>query len=157
MADAATPDRLAFYDVVMLPGKENERSPEQEKMIRSFKGPVFHASADADAATWSTPAFHARIEEGIVAAVAEPARAAWKQLKMADVVYVDGLPIPNYEASVAPRYQLPLSVQESMKFIQVPAEFTVELFASEPDIVKPISFNFDERGRLWLIETVDYP
>ena len=158
MADAATADRLAFYDVVMLPGKENERSPEQEKVIRSFKGPVFYASADADAATWSTPAFHTRIEEGIVAAVAEPARAAWKQLKMADVVYVDGLPIPNYEArDPAPRYQLPLSVQESMKFIQVPAEFTVELFASEPDIVKPISFNFDERGRLWLIETVDYP
>ena len=60
-------------------------------------------------------------------------------------------------AILLPRYQLPLSVQESMKFIQVPAEFTVELFASEPDIVKPISFNFDERGRLWLIETVDYP
>ena len=158
MADAATADRLAFYDVVMLPGKENERSPEQEKVIRSFKGPVFYASADADAATWSTPAFHTRIEEGIVAAVAEPARAAWKQLKMADVVYVDGLPIPNYEnRDPVPRYQLPLSVQESMKFIQVPAEFSVELFASEPDIVKPISFNFDERGRLWLIETVDYP
>ena len=28
---------------------------------------------------------------------------------------------------------------------------------SEPDIVKPIAFNFDERGRLWVIETKDYP
>ena len=26
MADAATADRMAFYDVVMLPGKENERT-----------------------------------------------------------------------------------------------------------------------------------
>ena len=44
-----------------------------------------------------------------------------------------------------------------MKFIQVPAEFSLELFAAEPDIVKPISFTFDERGRLWVIEAVDYP
>ena len=44
-----------------------------------------------------------------------------------------------------------------MKFIQVPAGFSLELFASEPDIVKPISFTFDERGRLWVIEAIDYP
>jgi putative membrane-bound dehydrogenase-like protein len=156
--DAATAERLPFYDVLMLPGKEGERTPEQEQAIKAFKGPVFYASADSDAGTWSSSAFRTRIEEGIVAAVAEPARTAWKQLKMADTVYVDGLPIPNYEnRDPAPRYQLPLSVQESMKYIQVPAEFSVELFASEPDIVKPISFNFDERGRLWMIETVDYP
>ncbi len=156
--DAITAERLAYYDAVMLPGGENERTPEQNEVTRAFKGPVFYAAADADAATWAAPAFQSRIEKGIVAAVPEPTRTAWQQLKMADVVYVDGLPVPNYEnRDPAPRYQLPLSVQESMKFIQVPAEFSVELFASEPDIVKPISFNFDERGRLWLIETVDYP
>ena len=44
-----------------------------------------------------------------------------------------------------------------MKFIQVPAGFSLELFASEPDIVKPISFTFDERGRLWVIEAENYP
>ena len=44
-----------------------------------------------------------------------------------------------------------------MKFIQHPAEFRLELFASEPDIVKPITFSFDERGRLWVIEARDYP
>ena len=42
-----------------------------------------------------------------------------------------------------------------MKFIQVPAGFSLELFASEPDIVKPISFTFDERGRLWVIEAIE--
>ena len=48
-------------------------------------------------------------------------------------------------------------VDEAMKFIQVPAEFTLELFATEPDIVKPIAFAFDERGRMWIAETMDYP
>ena len=41
--------------------------------------------------------------------------------------------------------------------MQTSPEFSVELFASEPDIVRPIAFQFDERGRLWLLETVDYP
>ncbi|UWX53762.1 hypothetical protein NYZ99_11475 [Maribacter litopenaei] len=41
--------------------------------------------------------------------------------------------------------------------IQVPAGFKLELFVSEPDIINPIAMNWDERGRLWVIETVDYP
>ncbi|HEU0008435.1 MAG TPA: PVC-type heme-binding CxxCH protein, partial [Verrucomicrobiae bacterium] len=36
-------------------------------------------------------------------------------------------------------------------------EFEVALFASEPEIVKPIWLAWDERGRLWIAETVDYP
>ena len=41
--------------------------------------------------------------------------------------------------------------------MQTPAEFEVKLFASEPDIIKPITMAFDERGRLWVIEAIDYP
>uniref|UniRef100_UPI0035939A17 PVC-type heme-binding CxxCH protein n=1 Tax=Pricia sp. TaxID=2268138 RepID=UPI0035939A17 len=33
----------------------------------------------------------------------------------------------------------------------------LQLFASEPDIINPIAMNWDEKGRLWVIETVDYP
>src|SRR4030095_2016517 len=32
-----------------------------------------------------------------------------------------------------------------------------ELFRAAPQIIKPISMNFDERGRLWVIESIDYP
>ena len=66
--------------------------------------------------------------------------------------------MPNYEQrDPAPKYQLPFTADDSMKFIQVPAEFKLELFAKEPDIIEPIAFNFDERGRLWIIEAIDYP
>ena len=44
-----------------------------------------------------------------------------------------------------------------MALAQVPDGFTLELFASEPDIGKPIAMDWDERGRLWIIETVAYP
>ena len=32
-----------------------------------------------------------------------------------------------------------------------------QLFAAEPDIRKPIAFAWDDRGRLWVAETSDYP
>ena len=35
-----------------------------------------------------------------------------------------------------------------MERTQVPADLRLELFASEPDITKPIAFAWDERGRL---------
>jgi putative membrane-bound dehydrogenase-like protein len=39
----------------------------------------------------------------------------------------------------------------------VPEGFTVELVASEPDIVNPVAMTFDERGRFWITESFEYP
>jgi uncharacterized protein len=122
------------------------------------KGHVFYTSYGHDRRTWSNPGFQKLIEQAVRWAVDEPARQAWDALKMPLLVWVDGFNVPNYEQrDPAPQYQLPLTPQESMKYIQTPADFKVDLFASEPDIVKPISFSFDERGRLWVIEAIDYP
>jgi len=46
--------------------------------------------------------------------------------------------------------------QEQAK-LHVPDGFTVQLFASEPMINKPINMAFDARGRLWVSSTVEYP
>jgi putative membrane-bound dehydrogenase-like protein len=155
--DVAAPDRLSHYDAVVVGGSRGSL-PDQERLLAGYTGAVYHAEAGSDASAWAAPAFHTTLADGIVGALDEPRRRAWKQLTMPEVGYVEGLPVPNYEnRDPAPRYQLPLTVEDSMKFIYVPADFTVQLFASEPDIVKPISFSFDERGRLWLLETVDYP
>ena len=39
----------------------------------------------------------------------------------------------------------------------VPEGFTVELVAAEPDIVNPVAMTFDERGRIWITESLEYP
>jgi putative membrane-bound dehydrogenase-like protein len=39
----------------------------------------------------------------------------------------------------------------------VPDGFKVTLFAGEPDIVQPIAFTFDDRGRMWVVECLSYP
>ena len=67
-------------------------------------------------------------------------------------------PIPTYEEVVeAPLKQLPLSPEQSLAYTQVPVGFEAQLFAAEPDIVNPVAMAWDERGRLWVIETLDYP
>jgi putative membrane-bound dehydrogenase-like protein len=122
------------------------------------RGRVFYTAYGHDRRTWSQPGFHTLIERAVVWTVDEAARTAHRALKMPEVKYVEGFNVPNYEKrDPAPNYQLPFTPEESMKFIQVPAEFELQLFASEPEIRKPITFSFDERGRLWVIEALDYP
>src|SRR5947209_3820943 len=50
-----------------------------------------------------------------------------------------------------------LTPQEAIKKMQVPPGFRVELVAAEPDIVNPVSMTFDERGRIWITESIEYP
>ncbi|NJM55995.1 MAG: hypothetical protein HC841_08970 [Verrucomicrobiae bacterium] len=50
-----------------------------------------------------------------------------------------------------------LSPEEERVRLKVPDGFTVQLFAAEPQINKPINLAFDVRGRLWVSSTVEYP
>ena len=51
----------------------------------------------------------------------------------------------------------PLSPQDAIKKMTVPEGFSVELVASEPDLVNPVSMTFDEQGRVWVTESFEYP
>ncbi len=55
------------------------------------------------------------------------------------------------------RMQKPLDAAESVKHLVMPVGMEVKLFACEPQIHRPICMNWDEKGRLWIIESVDYP
>jgi putative heme-binding domain-containing protein len=51
-------------------------------------------------------------------------------------------------------YQTP---EEEMADFVLPQGFEVTLFASEPMIGKPINMEFDEKGRLWVSQSFEYP
>lgn len=53
--------------------------------------------------------------------------------------------------------QEPLTPEETLTRLVVPDGFTAKVFASEPDIVNPIALTWDERGRLWVVESTNYP
>jgi putative membrane-bound dehydrogenase-like protein len=50
-----------------------------------------------------------------------------------------------------------LSPQDAIAKMTVPEGFSVELVASEPDIQNPVAMTFDERGRIWITESFEYP
>jgi len=51
----------------------------------------------------------------------------------------------------------PYSPEEAISRMTVPEGFTVEVVASEPEIVNPIGMSFDDRGRIWITESIEYP
>src|SRR5262245_25747285 len=51
----------------------------------------------------------------------------------------------------------PISAKEAASKFTLPDGFHATLFAGEPDIVQPMSFTFDDRGRMWVVECLSYP
>ena len=60
--------------------------------------------------------------------------------------------------AAARKMQKPLDTVESMKHFVTPVDFEVRLFVTEEKLGgKPIAMTWDERGRLWVAITQDYP
>ena len=153
-------DKIANNITVLMERVEdNHREP--YTWVKDYgRGKVFYTALGHDIHTWENSKFHKLLKEGILWTVNDKAKQNWAAFvkEMPELKYEDRDNIPNYEKRNPPlKYQMPLSPEESSKLIQVPPGFKLELFASEPDIINPIAANWDERGRLWVIETVDYP
>jgi putative membrane-bound dehydrogenase-like protein len=77
------------------------------------------------------------------------------------VFFMLALPCPAQEERIPHAQDKPpgpaLSPAEAIAKMTVPEGFTVELVASEPDIVNPVAMTIDERGRFWITESIEYP
>ncbi|HJT76322.1 MAG TPA: PVC-type heme-binding CxxCH protein [Gemmataceae bacterium] len=51
----------------------------------------------------------------------------------------------------------PRSPAESMKLFQVAPDLKLDQVLTEPAVAQPVSMNFDERGRLWVVQYLQYP
>jgi putative membrane-bound dehydrogenase-like protein len=51
----------------------------------------------------------------------------------------------------------PLPPSEAAARMTLPEGFRAVLFAAEPDLVQPIAFTVDDRGRVWVVESHSYP
>jgi putative heme-binding domain-containing protein len=51
----------------------------------------------------------------------------------------------------------PTAPEESLKHFRLAEGLQIELVASEPKIAQPLFLNFDERGRLWVVQYRQYP
>ena len=50
-----------------------------------------------------------------------------------------------------------LTAADSLKAMHLSEDFHVELFAAEPDVMSPVEMAFDENGKIYVAEMMDYP
>ena len=82
----------------------------------------------------------------------------WPLLLLAATLNLPGAGVlPDGVTNTQQSADRPLSPPEALKRITVPPGFNVELFAGEPDVLQPIAFDFDDRGRVWVVESFSYP
>lgn len=139
------------------------------------KGRVFYTAWGHDQRTWSHPGFHALVERG----------TRWACNKGLDeaTVYVDRPQMTDFAKDAKPfeyveatlpfypargqgggrepirKMQKPLSAEDSIKHYVTPVDFEMKPFVTEEKLGggKPICMTWDERGRLWLALSYDYP
>jgi putative membrane-bound dehydrogenase-like protein len=124
------------------------------------RGRVFYTAYGHDERVWSHPTFHELIRNALTWAVGDQVARQLAALRIQPLRYADDtVPVPNYERRAqAPKFQQPLSPAEAAKHLQVPPGFELRLFAAEPLMTgNPEAMAWDERGRLWVAETKDYP
>lgn len=155
------PDNEILTERTIAKDQEKDRPGQQTEpytWVRTHgKGRVFYTAYGHDERTWSQQGFHDLLEKGILWAVNDDARKALAALSPRPFEYREAR-LPNYEQRPGPQLQqLPVSPEESVKHIQVPVDFSLEIFAHEPDVMHPIALAWDERGRLYVLITKDYP
>jgi type 1 glutamine amidotransferase len=166
---------------IVLEYREEKGRKEPWTWVRTHgKGRVFYTAWGHDERTWGHEGFQELIERGIRWSCGDdnprdslrssgglaigPPEMTKPRKDLAPFKYVEAK-VPFYpagkkwgtiEKTTIPM-QLPVNAEESMKHMVHPVDFEVKLFAAEPDIKRPLCMNWDERGRLWIAESIDYP
>jgi len=91
-----------------------------------------------------------------------------QQINPVDVVAANAKDAEDAKADDDSQYSGPLfndnirsttarTPEEERLAFKLPAGFEVQLYASEPDIGKPINIAFDAKGRMWVTQSFEYP
>ena len=138
------------------------------------KGRVFYTAWGHDERTWSNPAFQNLVERGIRWSVGQDPNIAQPFVVQPEMTPLrkDVKPFEYVDANIAfyppgnsrgkadrpKQMQKPLDPGESVKHFVTPVGFSVKPFVTEEKLGgKPITMAWDERGRLWVAITLDYP
>src|SRR5260221_5588573 len=62
---------------------------------------------------------------------------------------------PTLSSNDLPRFPA-LAPEAALKSFEVRKGFHLELVTSEPNVVSPVALSFDENGRMFVVEMIDY-
>lgn len=151
---------------IVLAERRDASGAEPYTWVREHgKGRVFYTAWGHDQRTWTNAGFQALLERGVRWASANSPSQLKARAGLRPFEYEPSPPLPNYLAD-APwgaqgeplrTMQKPLAPEESAQHLVTLPGFDARLFASEPNVIKPIWMAWDTRGRLWVCESVDYP
>jgi hypothetical protein len=71
------------------------------------------------------------------------------------VLRADDPPFPK-PADTEKRDAKPLPPDQAARGFRMPAGFTIDVLAAEPEVLNPIAMTWDGRGRLWVAENYTY-
>jgi putative membrane-bound dehydrogenase-like protein len=135
--------------------------------VRNYgKGRVFYTAWGHDQRTWSQAGFRTLLTNAVKWTAGDWAMAAQKAAEPSPAIVKLPVPMPVYRQDTAwnnlakkhvETASVALPAAESFKLMTLRPGFRVELFAAEPLINNIIDFTWDARGRMWAIETIDYP
>lgn len=144
---------------VREPMNQGESSPEPWTWTRhEGKGRVFYTASGHDLRCWNQEAYQVLVRRALLWSIGETKSAEFAQLNLPPLL----TEIPEISDRTHPEIpmmelQKPLSPGDSAAHAQVPAGTRLELFASEPMIINPISIDWDTKGRAWVVESFGYP
>lgn len=134
--------------------------------VRTYgEGRVFYTAWGHDQRTWGTPGFQQLIGQGIRWTIGDWALTQVARDPETRQVKLD-VPLPTYKRPPAPwnvldtavtTAQASLPTTASLRMMTLRPHFRAEAFVTEPMIGNIIDFTWDARGRMWAVETNDYP
>ena len=151
---AATPEFVAKFDVLILDASADLYTKALAAM------PTANVLSAANLGDSSAEGYALAVKPKLLAAAGPVRVAAWEKfLAQREPEQREArATIANYEKRPEPlTFQFPFNMKGSLERTQVAPDLHLQLFAGEPDIAKPIFMAWDERGRLWVAETRDYP
>jgi putative membrane-bound dehydrogenase-like protein len=140
--------------------------------VRTYgKGRVFYTAWGHDQRTWLQAGFQQLVEQGTRWTIGDWALMYSAGLPRTTTMDLE-VPLPTYKQTLpdgrpAPwntpgdsgitKAQRALPTPESLRMMTLRPGFSVKPFAMEPLVGNIIDFTWDARGRMWAVETNDYP
>ena len=96
--------------------------------------------------------------EDIFVRLVDQNRGGWGHVNFDSFRFHDENPSPEAPLLAAQGFlHTGLSPADAAAAMTVPAGFSVQVFAAEPDVKQPIAMAIDDRGRIWVAEAYEYP
>jgi putative heme-binding domain-containing protein len=152
---------LAASAVSLLVGKIPGHPAEPVAWVNTIGSQrVFYTSL-GHPGDFETPEFRRLLKNGISWAMQRPLAEGTPEDKSAKNAQskpaASGSAKPAAVASTAVATSLSVSPQAATETFRTPDDLRLELVLAEPVVRQPVSLSFDERGRMWVVQYLQYP